>query len=372
MSTMVSRSIGEIIIQDPAWLIREEGFDPAREHDIESLFTVGNGYLGTRGSVVEINAYSRPATFIAGVFDPPSASDGIPDLVVAPDWLSVRIYVEGESLEIGNGQLLEHVRTLDMRNGVLHRECRQHDRSGRITRIIADRFASFADQHALALQLRITPENYSGRIRLEAAIDGRVTNAGGAAHLTPVQSRGISPHGVVYAACTVKSGITVAMAQMADLCCDLLGRSFEQDCAFLTEPHQVGECWDIDAVIGHEYTLTKHVSVYTSRDSADPVENAVEHVKRARETGFNELFRKHSGALEQRWRIADVEIEGDEKANRAIRFSLSHMLIAANPKDEKVSIGARTLSGESYKGHVFWDTETFMLPFFTYTHPETA
>jgi len=372
MSTMVIRSTSENVTQDPAWLIREEGFDPAREHDIESLLTTGNGYLGTRGSVSEISAVSRPATFIAGVFDPPSGGEGIPDLVVGPDWLSVRIYIEGDSLEMTNGECLEHVRTLDMRQGSLHREWRQVDRSGRITRISAIRFASFEDRHTMAIRLTITPENYSGRIRVEAAIDGRVTNSGGAAHLTPVQSRAIHPHGALYATCTNKSGITIAVAQIADFCCDASSRSFEEACTLLEEPHQVGECWDIDAVIGREYTLTKHVSIFTSRDSNDPVDAAIENVQRNSKRGFTDLFRKHVAALERRWQTTDIEIVGDEKANRAVRFAIYHMLIAANPDDELVSIGARTLSGEAYKGHVFWDTETFMLPLFTYTHPETA
>ena len=55
-----------------------------------------------------------------------------------------------------------------------------------------------------------------------------------------------------------------------------------------------------------------------------------------------------------------------------MRFNIYHLLIAANESDPCVNIGANSLSGERYRGHAFWDTEVFMLPFFIYTQPETA
>jgi len=67
-----------------------------------------------------------------------------------------------------------------------------------------------------------------------------------------------------------------------------------------------------------------------------------------------------------------VTIEGDDEAQLALRFSIYHLLIAAPRHDEHVNIGAKTLSGFGYRGHAFWDTETFMLPFFTFTRPEIA
>ena len=65
-------------------------------------------------------------------------------------------------------------------------------------------------------------------------------------------------------------------------------------------------------------------------------------------------------------------MNGDETAQRALRFAVYHLTSAANPEDEHVSIGARGLTGEGYLGHVFWDTEVFLLPFFTLTWPEAA
>ena len=54
---------------DPEWLFVEEGFTLAREHELESLFAIGNGYVGSRASLAEGSALSAPSTFVAGVFD---------------------------------------------------------------------------------------------------------------------------------------------------------------------------------------------------------------------------------------------------------------------------------------------------------------
>ena len=80
----------------------------------------------------------------------------------------------------------------------------------------------------------------------------------------------------------------------------------------------------------------------------------------------------HAQAWQARWQAADVAVEGDPEAQRALRFATYHLISAANPEDPRVSIGARALTGDAYKGHVFWDTEIFMLPFYTFTWPEAA
>ena len=80
----------------------------------------------------------------------------------------------------------------------------------------------------------------------------------------------------------------------------------------------------------------------------------------------------HEAAWSERWRLSDVEIEGDDTAQQALRFAVYHLNSAANPADERVSIGARSLTGQDYRGHVFWDTEIYLLPFFVTTWPEAA
>ena len=104
----------------------------------------------------------------------------------------------------------------------------------------------------------------------------------------------------------------------------------------------------------------------------DPSEDARHKLGAAGRLGWRGSIAAHEAAWSERWRLSDVEIEGDDTAQQALRFAVYHLNSAANPADERVSIGARALTGQDYRGHVFWDTEIYMLPFFVTTWPEAA
>jgi kojibiose phosphorylase len=225
-----------------------------------------------------------------------------------------------------------------MRQGILWREWRHHDETGRITRVRALRLASLADRHLLVQCVTVTPENYSGRLSIDAALTGPVA-----------QIR--------------RSGLTVAMA-VAHRIADSDGRRTPS--ADLMEGRQ-----SLALGQGEAYRLDRIVAIHTSRDTITPRETANEHAERAIED-VEGVIGKHLEAWQARWEASDLRIEGDPAAQRALRFASFHLSSAANPQDDRVSIGARGLSGTSYKGHVFWDTDIFMLPFFILTQPEAA
>jgi trehalose/maltose hydrolase-like predicted phosphorylase len=133
---------------DPAWILVEEGFTLAREHELESLFAVGNGYAGSRGSLAEGSALSSPATFLAGVFD--SKAGSVPGLAPTADWTRLSATIDGQPLRLDHGHNLEHRRVLDMRQGILWREWRHQTAGGHITRLQTLRLASMADRHLAA------------------------------------------------------------------------------------------------------------------------------------------------------------------------------------------------------------------------------
>jgi trehalose/maltose hydrolase-like predicted phosphorylase len=80
----------------------------------------------------------------------------------------------------------------------------------------------------------------------------------------------------------------------------------------------------------------------------------------------------HETAWNARWNAGEIVIEGDDESQQALRFAVYHLTSAANPEDDRVSIGARALTGDAYLGHVFWDTEIYLLPFYTSVWPEAA
>jgi trehalose/maltose hydrolase-like predicted phosphorylase len=126
------------------------------------------------------------------------------------------------------------------------------------------------------------------------------------------------------------------------------------------------------ASAGRTWRLEKVVTVFTSRDGPAPADCAVKRLAAATAIGLPALLARSAAAWAGRWATADVEISGDEELQRRIRFGIYHLIGCANPDDPHAAPGARSLTGERYKGHVFWDTETFVLPFFVYTHPATA
>src|SRR5512146_3055745 len=137
------------LTRDSGWLLVDEGFTLAREHEIESLFAIGNGYVGTRGSLAEGSPLSAPATFAAGVFELGQRPGAVPGLFVLPDWAGIRAWIVGQPLSMEQGETLEHRRILDLRRGLLWREWRHRNLDGRITRVVAFRLASLADRHLL-------------------------------------------------------------------------------------------------------------------------------------------------------------------------------------------------------------------------------
>ncbi|MCK6529035.1 hypothetical protein L6R50_16240 [Myxococcota bacterium] len=118
--------------------------------------------------------------------------------------------------------------------------------------------------------------------------------------------------------------------------------------------------------------LDRLVSVSSSREGPSPGARASRRLERSVREGIPSVVAAHAAAWAARWEDADVEVLGDDGATRALRFAAYHLVSAANPQDERVSIPARALTGPAYLGHVFWDTEVFMLPFFVFTHPPSA
>ena len=153
-----------------AWVVTESGFDPARANYDETLFTVGNGRLGTRASLEEGHLGQLPGTFLNGVYD----RSGVPviNLVNAPDWVDTAVFVDGLRLDVDTCTVLAHHRELDLRDGTLARTTVFEDAQGRRTRLQTLRCASMADRRVCALRVEVTPENHSSVIVIETGIDG--------------------------------------------------------------------------------------------------------------------------------------------------------------------------------------------------------
>ena len=343
---------------DPGWLFQVEGFDPFREREVETWLTVANGETGTRGSLEEGSPASTPATFVAGVYGDDTGELHIRQPVTAPDWLCLRLLVEGMPLNLMNGEIIEHRRVLDMSQGIVFRYWRQRDRVGRTVRVRTARFASLANRSLMVLRAEASPEDFCGRLVWEACVG--VSHAGGPvyeASLTSLDGTGFVARtkgrkgGGHVVAVSTRPAAGSPVTRYLDRSRDVIGGRLDCD-----EPA----------------TIDRVAAVVSSPSRPPATTTALSVLERAERAGFDELLRCHVAAWRERWNDAAVSIGGDSHAELALRFSIYHMISTAHPTKETVSIGARGLSGLSYFNHVFWDTEIFVVPFFIYTHPETA
>lgn len=361
------------LTEDPRWLLAFDGFDPERERQLEAVCSLVNGYQGTRAALEEGHPVSRPATFVAGVFNTPARpqapelEEPIPELVVAPAWSALRLVVEGAELRLDRCELLEMRRVLDMRQGALLRTWRLRDPAGRVTALTSLRFASLAERHALGQVLVVTPENYSGELLIEAMVDGRVRNENDTLHLAPVRDEPDPRAPLVVR--TLQSGYTLALAARAQLMDD--GGATVQGEPFAAAG-LIGSRWRLRVEQGRSYGLHRLVALATSRDGADPEAMAEALADELMRRGMAGVLADHAAAWAERWATTDALIPGDDELQRQVRFACYHLIGAASPDDERSSIGARALTGERYRGHVFWDTEIFAWPPLLYTHPATA
>ncbi|MDI7248102.1 MAG: hypothetical protein QME92_11675, partial [Bacillota bacterium] len=196
------------------WCIVEDGFDSSKAGHRETVCALGNGYLGVRGAPEEGHPASNAATFIAGVFD--ATPGGVPEVVVAPNWLGMRVLIDGEEFNMASGEVLEFRRTLNMRDGVLEREVRWRDSRARTARLIWRRIVSMADVHVAAVSLTIEPEDRDCcEVVVESILDGRVSNAR-AVHLDVID-RGWDGDAGYLVARTRSSGVTVAEAAIVSV-----------------------------------------------------------------------------------------------------------------------------------------------------------
>jgi kojibiose phosphorylase len=345
---------------DPCWALIEEGFTLAREHEIESVFTVANGYGGTRGSVEEGTSLSAPATFLAGVFETADPSAGSVELVTLPDWTQLDILVEGLPLSLERGDILEHRRILDLRRGLYLRVWRHRDPTGRITRFRSMRLVSLSDRHLFLQFVLLTAENYTGPVTIECATQpppGRT-----------LWQANVEAEAILIEGATTR-GASIAMAHRSMVRPEI-GPALTRTTA--VRDQGLVERWTWPAQIGETACFTRAVVVFSSRETAHPAVRVKRQVRRADEAALMSHAGRHMDSWHERWRAADVELSGDGTAQQALRFAVYHLTSAVNPNDERVSVGARALTGSVYQGHVFWDTEIYLLPFYTFTDPPAA
>jgi kojibiose phosphorylase len=348
---------------DQTWTVDQRLWEPDKLRHMETVFTIGNGYFASRGSFEEGFPGDLSFSLAHGIYD--DLPIVFTELVNLPNWLDFSLEVDGHTFRMDQGDVLHFRRYLDLHLGILHREVRWRAPNKTVVDLTLDRFISYPEEHIGALRILITAVDKACQINLAAGINGNVANEQ-ILHWDHL-AQGMDETGSIWLHSQTKhSHVEIGVATSIQSSGD--------------EPASCQQCpghprftliQELEA--GESLQIEKIVSYATSRDrDRDGKPVAQRALDLVRDRGFDDLQPAHMESWDQLWEDCDVIIEGDDEAQLAVRFSLFQLLIAAPQHDNRVSIGAKTLSGPGYRGHVFWDTEIFALPFFIFTQPELA
>ncbi|MFH2138921.1 MAG: glycosyl hydrolase family 65 protein [Candidatus Omnitrophota bacterium] len=374
--------------KDLLWKLTYNRFSPEEEGLRESLCTLGNGYMGTRGAATEAipSEMHCPGTYIAGLYNrTPTEIAGRTiyneDMVNCPNWIHIVFRIgNGRWIRPSSAKILSYRQELDMQKGILTRNIRFQTSNGQKTSIEETRLVHMDNPHLAAIRYIITPENYNDIITLRTMLDGTVENLNveryrelNTHHLTSHHAGRFAKNGIYLCAKTSHSKVDICVAEKLKI---YIGDKKIQPVIELLKRHKnqtIGQEARVSLQKGQSLRIEKIVSIYTSGDEGidSPKEAAIKTVKVA--SKFRMLLETHQKAWARLWEKFDIKVEGHKFAQKVLRLHMFHLLQTASTHNVKVDAGfpARGLHGEAYRGHVFWD-EMFAMKFFSLNSPEVA
>ena len=357
------------------WILSETDFDPSALGKVEANFCLGNGYLGLRSAAEERYPLETRDLLVAGTFDRFSAEE-VTELPNAADVTNIELTLDGERFDLTQGEILAYERSLNIRTGLLTRNVRWRSRAGKTYTLCFERVVSLRRRHSIALRVTLTPEQ-DAVILMQSGIDGRQTNDG-SQHFTEGQTRFYDKQYLQFAPRTIQSDITFVLDASHRFTVDGAPVTPKSDINILRR--RMFSVFSLALTAGQTLVMEKFANVYTSRDqeaeglTIQALQTlALDALKEDEAMGFDGLAADSAACWEGKvWSRAPIEIDGPADDVLAVRFAQSHMQLMTPAHDRRMNIGAKGLSGEGYKGHTFWDTEIFLLPYFVFTMPEVA
>lgn len=328
-------------------VLERQGYDASQNADNGNRFLTGNGYLGVRGTPAEFTAEEQVAVNLSGIYHQKGNCWREP--LNAPNPFYARVC--GASLLTDADNVHSHVLSVDIMSGVFRRETVFDTPKGRLT-LRQERFCSMAQVHLLVQRITLLCDRDS-EWKLTCGIDGKVWDIHGPhySHMETTVS-----DGAVCVTGTTDTEQAVSCAWRSTLPVHDSADGLVTHCIMLraNEP----------------FTYESVAAVFTSNDSSTPRTEALCTAKAA--ANYETLLEEHCNVWAELWQNACVKIEGDERAEFAVNNSLYHLMSIAPRHSASLSVPARGLSGQTYKGAIFWDTEMFMLDVYLCTMPEVA
>lgn len=368
----------QYIVTHP-WSIIEEGFDPERVKSSESLFSLGNGAMGQRANFEE--QYSGPTfqgSYIAGVYYPDKTrvgwwKNGYPEyfakVLNAPNWIGVNVSVDGEALDLHTCKsVADFKRELDMKTGLYTRSFKATLQNGKEVQVSVLRFLSLDMDELGVIDYRVTPLNADAQISFTPYIDAGITNEDSNWDDKFWDIKGISANksaAFIHSA-TEKTAFHVCTYMDSQVFLnDKPVAESQVDQTAMT----ASVTYEAIVAKGDTINLEKYAGYTVSTNHAidDLIPAAKTVLAKGMETGVKALANAQAAAWEQIWAMADIKIQGDDKAQQGIRFNIFQLNQTYLGKDPRLNIGPKGFTGEKYGGSTYWDTEAYCLPFYMAT-----
>lgn len=374
------------------WKIIQKKFAPQYLAQDETLFAIGNGYLGFRGNHEEGTPVEQRGTFINGFHEQwpihygesayGFAKTGQTMLNVT-DSKVIRLYVDDEPFYLPTADLKSYERVLDMKAGALHRDILWQTASGKRVSIQSTRIVSMERRHVAAISYEVRVLNAPAKLILSSKLrcpsDTGHTNG---EKEDPRKSRAFEPDVFIPKMNQVKDqrvflGHEIRTSKMTLACGVDHVIETENEYSFESECYEDSAkiVYSVNAEKGVAFRLIKYMVYHTSRSA--PVIELCGRTERTLTSvvkeGFDAIVKGQQRFMDDFWTRSDIKttIHRDRRTQQCLRFNLFHIL-QASARVEGTGIGAKGLTGEAYEGHYFWDTEVYVMPFLIYTAPSVA
>lgn len=359
------------------WIVAERGFEPEHLGKCESIMCQGNGYLCLRNATDEFNPREQRDLFVAGTFNKFDDNE-VTELPNAADVSRLEIKLDGQRFSLLTGTVEDYDRTLDLKTGETVRKVVWKAPNGRRYELCFRRFVSMERLHVIGQKLCVRPLDGEALLDIAGGIDGRMTNSG-SQHFSEGDKRLFKGRHMQYSQTTGQSKIDFVFNTTFSFAMD--GEAREEPGFIVIDRRMIAQEYQITIPAGSTLCVEKLSSVYTSRDrdseglSYDELhDKALAGHEAACGLGYDELLSESAAAWARKvWDNIPVTIDAENEFDQlAMRFAQYHLHVMTPAHDNRMNIGAKGLSGEGYKGHTFWDTEMFILPYFIYSAPEIA
>ena len=373
-----------MIRQVDPWVHRESGWTAASAAQSETLLALSNGYLGLRGSLDEGEPAARAGSYLNGFYESrpiPYADRGYGDpeldqvLVAVADGTRIRLEVAGEPLDVRTGTVGEHERLLDLRAGLLARTLRWRSPRGHEVRLRSRRLVSLVHRELAAIEYEVEPTERALRLTVHSELSAEPSRAQSSAD---PRAGAMLPAGTLVPRLARHHDARALLVHETRLSRQTVAAGMEH-LVVAAPPHETaGEAantlarWSLTATAepGAPVRLVKLLAYHwaAGADSALLAADVQRSLDLARDLGFETLAAEQRAALDAVWASADIELEGDEEIQHALRYALFQLHQNAACAAGR-AIPAKGLTGPGYNGHTFWDTEIFLLPVLTYCAP---